>query len=351
MDDKILLDEIELNSKAQFKKKRSRSILDELDDITSDEGTSSPSSIMMSSLTKKDKKKDIDSSGDTENDSNEDELDDEWINAISSFKTPKTKKQKKNLFKGFEPEKKKKKKEKTGGAVSHKKDFDPELALLRELQMDQAKFVDSLQKRYDQMEGTKSTARGVGKYTTDLCNTITQARSVSMQLVDKIISTKKTIADLDFKERKEFGSGGNSEQTNMANYASTYLKQVMTAGRNNVINSMEGNYGSQTSFEYDDSNDDDLFSSIDENLGATGRSDDVEKYLKYENENVSVKVLWYDDKDDDDPNKYEFVAYTQNGIELSPSEYPLPLKTKMNINRSTGTATDIYGNKYELVVL
>ena len=219
------------------------------------------------------------------------------------------------------------------------------MMMLRNLQLEQDKFVDSLQKKYDQMENTKSTARGVGKYTTDLINTITSARATSLQIVDKIISTKKTIADLDFKERKEFGSNNNSEQANLTNYASTYLKQMMTVCRNNIVDQSQ-NYSVD---EIDSDDTEDLFSSIDESLGETDRSDEVDKYLKYENDNIEVKVIWYDSVSDDDiTKKYDFIAEDPNGNVID--DYPLPEKTKMSINRSTGMATDLYGTKYKLIV-
>ena len=338
------LDSMEFNTKKTVK--RSKVILSELDEL--EDEVALPSSLF--SKSKSEKKNNNDEKNKTKSDNNNDELDEGWMATLTSFKAPKTKKKAKSLFDGFDTGKKKKakKKEKDGEAINHKKDFEPELVLLRNLQMDQNRFVDSLQKKYDQFENTKSTARGVGKYTTDLINAITSARSVSMQLVDKIISTKKTVADLNFKERKEFGSKGSSEQQNLANYASTYLKQMMTIGRTNI----NGQSQSYDNYEYNQSNDDvdDLFSSIDESLGDSDRDEDVEKYLKYENDNVQVKVIWYDNRDDNDiENKYDYIAYNDKGEVVD--DYPLPEKTKMSINRSTETATDLYGNKYKMEIV
>ena len=344
MADKYYLEEIEFNSKRAVKRKKQ--LLSELDELE-DSSVSLPSSIY--SKTKKEKKEEKERDKKKKEDDNSSEDIDDWMTTINSFKAPKIKKKNKSLFDAFDyadkKGKKKKGKSKKGELVNHKKEFEPEMMLLRNLQLQQSKFVDSLQKKYDQFENTKSTARGVGKFTTDLINSITSARSVSLQLIDKIISTKKTIADLDFKERKEFGSNSNSEQTNLNNYASTYLKQMMTVGRNNVVGQPEAyNVPSDNDDDYDD-----LFSSIDESLGDTGRSEDVEKYLKYENDNIEVKVIWYDNAPDDDiTKKYDYVAYDQKGNIID--DYPLPEKTKMNINKSTGTAIDLYGNKYHLII-
>ena len=336
-------DEIIFNAKMPSKKSKRKSLLDELESM--DTESTAP---LMSSLfdkQKEEKKKEKEEKKAKKEAEEADDDDEDFMSFIKAT-SPKTKKGKKFKFNvNYGDEKKKKKKDKDKSIVNHKKDFEPEMMILRNLQMDQDKFVDSLQKKYDQMENTKSTARGVGKYTTDLINTITSARATSLQIVDKIISTKKTIADLDFKERKEFGSNNNSEQTNLANYASTYLKQMMTVGRNNVV-------GEQSSYSVDDvdsEDTDDLFSSIDESLGDTDRSDEVDKYLKYENDNIEVKVVWYDGKSDDDiREKYDFIAEDPNGNIID--DYPLPEKTKMSINRSTEMATDLYGNKYKLIV-
>lgn len=337
----LMKDEIEFNAKLASPKKKRMSLLDELDSI--DEHNDAP---LMSSLfdkQKENKKKEKEEKR-AESKSNGDDEED-FMSFIKSV-TPKTKKGKRFKFNiDYGDDKKKKKKNKDKGVVNHKKDFEPELMMLRNLQLEQDKFVDSLQKKYDQMENTKSTARGVGKYTTDLINTITSARATSLQIVDKIISAKKTIADLDFKERKEFGAANNSEQTNLTNYASTYLKQMMTVGRNNIVDQPQ----SYSVDEIDSDDTDDLFNSIDESLGDSGRSDEVDKYLKYENDNIEVKVVWYDSVSDDDINKkYDFVAEDPNGNVID--DYPLPEKTKMSINRATGMATDAYGTKYKLIV-
>ena len=327
-------DEISFNSKQGIKRKNSKSLIDDLDEVTS-----TPLASTIYKKNKEEEKKKLE-----EEDSS---LDIDWEETLASFKSPKIKKSKHAYFEGFDGKKsKKKKKKKDGDLVDHKKDFEPEVALLRNLQIEQTKFVDSLQKKYDQLENTKSTARGVGKYTTDLINSITTARSVAMQLVEKQINVKKTIADLNFKERKEFGSNNNSAQENMSDYASTYLKTMINAGRNNIVN--DGAY-----VESDDSSDnsmDDFFDSITNSLGENNRSDESEKYLKYENSNVKIHVLWNDNFEGADPlDQYDFVAYDQEGKVID--DYPLPKKTKMNVNMATGVATDIFGNKYQLDVL
>ncbi len=331
------LDEIEFNSKSKVKKKKS--LISELDEL--DKEPVLVSDIMVKNHEEKKQKKEEKKAKKEKKIIEDDE--DDWMTTLDNFKAPKIRKNSSKKFFDDFGNKKKKKKKKKGEFVSHKKEFETEMALLKNLQIDQNKFVDSLQKKYNQMENTKSTARGVGKYTTDLIMSINGARDLSMRLVDRIIATKKAIADLDFKERKEFGSAANSEQQNLSNYASTYLKQLMSAGRNNIV----GSGDSYDSYDNIDDNTDDLFDSINESLGDTDRSEDVEKYLKYENDNVKIHVLYHDSVDTSDLNeKYDYIAINKDGKVVD--DYPLPEKTKLQINRTTGFCKDIYGNSYEI---
>lgn len=334
---------IVFNSK--IAKKRSRRIIDELSDL--DDGLILPSQLM----TKSDEPEKVENTNE-KSPSEETKDSDDWLATIATFKAPKPKKSKNPIFSGFEIDKKGagKKKKKGKQALSHKKDFEPEIALLRNLQIEQDKFVDSLQKKYDQLENTKSTARGIGKYTTDLVNSITSARQLSMQIADKSIAIKKTIADLDFKEKKEFGSKNDNSQKSLNDYTTTFLKQMTNAGRGALMQTYSPAY---ESFEDMDPNESGILSAITDSLSntaGTNRSDSAEKYLKYENDGVEIVVDWYESRDTDDiDNKYEFIAYNKFGDIVE--DYPLPMKTRLNINRSTGIATDTYGNKYKLNIL
>ena len=331
----LVKDDIIFNAKLKKVKKKRLSILDELDELEN-EGFSS----LISSDKEEKPKKERNTIDELED--NEEEVE-EFMSCLRSA-VPKTQKGRKFKFDvdfGGNGKRKKKKKDKKG-VKDYAKDFELEIQLLKNLQMDQDKFIQTLQKKYDQMENTKSTARGVGKYTTDLINAITTSRSTSLQIIDKIISAKKTVADLDFKERKEFGNKDADGQNDLANYASNYLKQMISAGRNTIL----GN-GDMSIEDLGDGDGDELFNSIEESLGDTGRSEDVEKYLKYENDNIEVWVVWDDHCDDEDIREhYEFVALDEDGRFIP--DYPLPEKTSITINRSTNIATDIYGNKYKV---
>ena len=337
------LSTIEFNTKSIAKRKKN--LLDDLCAIDEPEVTTLPSDIILKHKKDKESKKELKKALKEEKKAEEfsDYDDDGWMATLTSFEAPITKKKTKSLFDGIGGKKKKKKKKgKAGEPVNYKKEFEPEMALLRNLQYEQDKFVSSLQKKYDQMESTKSTARGVGKFTTDLIMSITSARGLSRQLVGDIIAAKKNIADLDFKERKEFGSKLNGENDSAA-YASNFLKQMMSVSR--VDQSSDGG----VDIEDIGDNTEDLFDSISESLGETDRSEDVKKYLQYENENPIIKVIYHEDKEDSDDldELYDFVAYSESGKILD--DYPKPAKTKLQINRNTGTCIDKYGNKYQII--
>lgn len=305
---------------------RKKRLFDELDEIdTFDDPTAS--TFLVSNTKREDKEKKKASA-----DPVDEEVDNAglWLATLSDLSLRKIKGRAPKNF--LNPkEKKKKKKHNKNDPKNFKKEFEPEVALVDNLLIEQTRFVDSLQQKYDRMEGLKSTARGMGKFTTDLISNINQARQLAAQLVDKKISVKKTIADLEMKERKEIGAALNDSE-DLNNYAATFLKNIMSS-RADIAG-----YGGDISIEdVDDSTVGDVLeSSIDDE-----RSADVAAYLKYENAGVKVICL----VNPDDLDDYEFIAETKDGEILT--DYPLPDLNGITLNRSTMIATDAYGQKYQ----
>lgn len=266
---------------------------------------------------------------------------DEWLSTISTFRTEKVKKNRRkrnNIFDYYENsskgEHKKKKKKKEDELTDYTKEFQNESNLLKNLLVDQNKFVDSLQKKYDAMENTKSAQRGVGKFTTDLIMSINNGRNVSMQLIDKLISTKKTIADLSMKEKKEFKNANGEDAEDMNAYSANFLKKMLSENRNALFG---GDY--DTTIEDGDS--DGLFDNIQNELDLADihNDDETEKYLQYEKDDVTVYLI-----EDTVNNDMWFEARNTNGENVP--DYPLPKMEGININRSTNVATDKYSRKY-----
>lgn len=307
-----------------------KSIIHELDEL--EEDTFTPLLGEYRTTDKKSKKMAVD---DSENISGDD-----WLTTIASFRQkPTIKKGYKgdSIFNSSGKKKKGKKKEKGERELKdYQKEFETEMGIMQNLLIDQNNFVESLQKRYNILETNKSSSRGIGKFTTDLISAINQGRSTSMQIVDKIISTKKTIADLNIKERKEFGSNNmDGELSNLSEYSAQFLKQMINKNRMDLKNYGDGGPV--------DGNLDDIFDGISENLGDDMRDDtEVEQYLKYENR--SPKIIAIVNKDS---NEYRLQAISKNDGEIL-EDYPIPEISKLEINRSTNVAVDEYHNKYDI---
>lgn len=325
------------------KKDRRREILDQLQELDSDEyveqiasSITEPEvpSFLPSSMTKKKKKKHTFEVPE--------QTEDDWFQDLMNANDIKIKRSKrKNIFSDAIDEatggkKKKKKKKDKNEPTDFKKEFEPEAALLRNLLVDQNKFVESLQKEYDYLKSSKSSSRGMNKNMTDLIANITSARNLAMQLVDKHTALKKTIADLSMKEKKEM-SGSLDGMENLSDFASSYLKQMISERQQLMTG---------TNADVSDYSIDEMASLIGENL-MTGddvedRDPEIEKYLEYENRNVKIYVYM----NPDDESDYDYIAIDENGIEID--DYPLPFKGNLSVNRSTNIATDTYGQKYEV---
>ena len=210
------------------KKSKREKILEQLDELDNEEiipqktTENNSSNFLPSSLSPKKKKKNTQPQ----------KTEDEWFNdLIETSELRVTTGKRKSMFDDvFNPDgkKKKKKKKNKNEPTDYEKKFEPEAALLRSLLIDQNKFVDSLQKEYDFLKSNKSTSRGINKNITDLISNITNARNLSMQLIDKNTSLKKTIADLTMKERKELFGNSLDDVENLNDFASTYLKQMIS---------------------------------------------------------------------------------------------------------------------------
>ena len=317
------------------KKSKREKILEQLDELDNEEiipqktTENNSSNFLPSSLSPKKKKKNTQPQ----------KTEDEWFNdLIETSELRVTTGKRKSMFDDvFNPDgkKKKKKKKNKNEPTDYEKKFEPEAALLRSLLIDQNKFVDSLQKEYDFLKSNKSTSRGINKNITDLISNITNARNLSMQLIDKNTSLKKTIADLTMKERKELFGNSLDDVENLNDFASTYLKQMISE-RHQLM--------AGTNSDISDYSIDEMASIVSDTLlnseDAEERSDETRKYLEYENRNVTVYVYM----NSSDETDYDYVAIDENGDELD--DYPLPFKGKLTVNRSTNMATDVYGQKY-----
>lgn len=271
---------------------------------------------------------------------------DAWFNDMitsqASVRISKKSKLRGEIFDVISGDGKKKKKKKKDGSVDlvdYKKEFEPEVALLKNLLVDQTKFTDNLQHEYDALNSHKSSARGVNKQMSDLIENINEARSLSLQIVKELVNGKKLVSDLTLKQKKELGASVG-EDGNISDFANNYMKQLLN---NRGVIMGDGN-GDGTIADYSD---EELFSEISSTLSldenASNRPSEIDLYLKYENRNVKIYVV----VENEDFENYEFVAKDEDGEIIE--DYPLPNKTTISVNKSTGIATDVYGQKYNIL--
>ena len=261
----------------------------------------------------------------------------EWMSALAELKKPSTKvKPVSDFFKGQEFEgakKKKKKKKKDGEPINYEEEFERETAIIRNLLQEQTKFTNSLQQRYNILDQQKSSARGVGKFTTDLIGAINGARSLSKDLAKELINTKKTVCELNIKERDRLSK--KNDDTDSLGYASKYLKSLISTNRGEFINGNDD----IDDIESGDEMFSDIMSSMEGNDNYVARSDESNRYLKYENEKVTIHVSCT--QTGEDP---VFYAVNEAGDVLD--DYPVPTFDKVTVNPSTMIAIDKYGEKY-----
>ncbi len=324
------LDDLDPNNK--HKKSKREKLLDEIRLIEDDDSSMSstgflPSSLLKDSSEKKESKKKKDLSLIFDDN-------DDWIKSIMNIKVSKSKCKRGDLFEFEEGKrKKKKKKKKKGELTDYNKEFETEATLIKNLLQDQSRFTDSLQQEYDKIKSAKSTVRGVTKAISDLIENINGARALSMQLVEKNINLKKLIAELSIKEKKELGLGNDGGDIN--NFAASYLNKMINE-RGNLLN------GTGVA-EVGEFTDDEMFNALSEGLTDTDRSEDVEKYLKYENRNITT----YISVNNDDIEDFNFISKDEEGEIVE--DYPVPQVPSISLHRSTNIATDNYGKKYPII--
>lgn len=231
---------------------------------------------------------------------------------------------------------KKRKKKKKDEATDYEEKFSPELSLLRDLLRDQTAFVNTAQRTYNAMQAQKSSARGVGKYTTDLMGQINSGRSLAKDLIQSIIGTKKTIAELSLKERERLAKAMGVDSDELTSWSSSFLKTLVSKDRV----ALEQEIGGIEDLESDE----DLFAAIDGNIGDTEESES-QKYLKYEHLKPEVRARYIQSTGDT-----EFYAVSEDGDMID--DYPVPAPgTKLDVNASTGIGTDEFGRKFSVDII
>ena len=223
--------------------------------------------------------------------------------------------------------------------------FQKELVLLDELYKDQEAFTNTLNQMFRGMTSSKSTVRGTTKGLTDLIETINQARNSTLSILDKKISTKRTISELKLKQRaQELKEGGvNGADVDNAKIASDYLSKLIANGRSQinqfgVVESSDSNIASMVYDSKQNTMEDAISESIGDLITDTS-------YLEFIDKSISVCVTKNED------GSHNFVAIDSDTNEICEG-YPLPNpEIDITYDESGKHATDLYGRKYDVIDL
>ncbi len=238
-----------------------------------------------------------------------------------------------------------------------KKEFSEELTLLYDLLDEVNEFSKVLDKQYKAMTGSK--VRGTSKFLNDMTLNLLSSKTNKLQIIKEITNLKKTIADLKIKSDAK-NKGNESAANSATNIASQYLRQVMQMGRNQVIGKLKDEASFSASDERNDALDafnrqrtsyneadmDEIDSIISQRLDSEEnpfRSSDGNKYIKYENMDITIVV-----KRCIDTGEWEFVAIDSD--EQVVYDYPVPKKDSVGTMKfKDGLASDSMGRMYKVI--
>lgn len=340
-------------------KRNRKSLFDDLDEMNRDDYQSfiNESSTLIDTESFHDEPKETKKEKKSKSATTEEDWFSEFVNGLDSVIDGSSAKKRKSYFIDEDEglllgvgKKKKKKKKKKGQPTDYKKEFEPENLLFTNILRDTTRFIDTLQREYDAITSKKGSGRGTTKNTQDLVANINSARQLAMSLIDKKVNLKKLAADLTMKERKELGLNDGSG-TDLGEYGSAYLKKliderrsIFSGGREDVLDLGDDQDADNVVTSVHDLLDDAISAEISDEeaklYGVDERTEEADLYLKYENDDIKVKVRI----NRENSEEYEFYAETPDGEIVD--DYPLPVSKLESINRSTGIATDEFGQKY-----
>ncbi len=242
--------------------------------------------------------------------------------------------------------------------------FAEEITMLYDLRSTVSKISKDIEA---QVKTSAATRRGgVSKTHADMVSNLLSAKMNELQIIKELNSTKKTIAELNLKEQAAKAKTEGAADNNNALVASTYLQQVMNAGRNNVIQSLRGTSKPAflvDAYSNDDEEDDGTILSLAGNTHSYTdkehfamndfmmdrledeeykmRTEDGNKLIQYENMGVRVCIQL-----DIATDEYQFIALDRDDQIVH--DYPLP-QNPGKIKFAGKSATDRYSNVYEVI--
>ena len=288
-----------------------------------------------SSLKKKKKKKEkfIDDSFDLilSDDDSDDILKDEDILLLK-----KPKKGKKDIF----DDKIAKKKSKKNIEVK----FTPDITSLKKILKDADITAADAKAIFDDLKNSR--ARGVGTLLVNLLQTINTANYNRASIVRQIASIRKDIIDLQLKQDKN-KKNKEDESKSAEEYGTQVLASLFgsSIGRKDLKDKAKDFYNNQ---EFDDLSNEEVNDYITnrlENEDVGYRTENGNKYIKYESSAPEDVILYHSD------GEWEVSAVDKNN-EIMPSDYPFLTKEnlgKVSFNLDEYKATDEKGRMFRVI--
>ena len=221
-----------------------------------------------------------------------------------------------------------------------RKEFNDDIALLYDL-LESLKSLDNdLSAKFDQAAG--KNVRGVSKYIIDLAAQLLNCKSNQANVIRQITMIKESAEKLKISNDKNHpdNAGNNIEFT-----ASAILNKIMTGGRKNFIDQLDG--GSYSiSGDMQPSYDDEFVDQLTDGLSGieNEQSEELNKYVKYQS--LEPKILIEKNIDSGD---WRFIAMGKDEQEIT--DYPLPEKDDSGITFTDDGeyGTDKYGRRYKVI--
>lgn len=226
------------------------------------------------------------------------------------------------------PEKRKKR--------NYKKEFEPELNMLKNALTDQNKFTNDLVKRFQVAAGPSNKDGQMNKTLVDLAATINASRGNSLGLLREIGSLKKTVAELYMRQRKldsELG-GGLVESQDVALMGSSIASSMFAPS---AIHTAENNVNSSAPVQKVN------VSAFDPSTWSEDIT--IDDHTKFETVPHKVVVEWHKDKD-----IARFKAIDPaSGEELDGC--PVPTYSIKSIDKEKKLAKDDFDQIYDVEII
>lgn len=240
-----------------------------------------------------------------------------------------------------------------------KKEFAEELTLLYNLLDETSKYGKDLEKDLKTIKSAKT--RGVSKYSNDLADIVLSTKQTKLNILKEITSVKKTIADLKMKADDKARKSNEGENASTESLASAYFKNVLAHGRNNFVRDFAGgqeDYDDDLAYsinqmktkgvepsdrDYDEYND--ILEERLNELDNPFRSEEGNKYIKYENSGIKLKI-----NKCIDTGEWEMIAIDKFNQRVD--DYPIPSRRdlgKIKFSADGRYASDEKGRMYDVI--